>query len=284
MIRIPKNLSFFEDLLCQITPHLHAQSKVICGAMVKHLAKGAFDLLNQYIGPTTTSLAQKKARLVFADFRADFPANLQSDFQKKPISSPYPIQLKIALADDDQNTPLHFDLPFVNHSNLFSREKLDIGTRFFLDHLPQGNFKTILDLGCANGIIGIAAKKLNPSAKIIFSDESSMAIQSAETNYRNYFPEDSPELCWTNCYENQTPQSLDLVLCNPPFHQGTTLGDFIAWQMFKDAHHALTNGGTLRVIGNSHLHYPAALKKIFGNSQVISKNAKFTITEAVKNR
>lgn len=259
LIQIPKNMSFFEDILCHLTQHLHSQSKVICGSMVKHLAPTSFDLLNKYIGKTSTSLAQKKARLVFADF------------EKTQVQSPYPVSVKIE----------SFETPFINHSNLFSREKLDIGTRFFLEHIPRGDFKSILDLGCANGIIGIKAKMINPAAKIYFSDDSAMAIESARTNFENNF-KDEANYFWTNCFEGQPKNSLDLVLCNPPFHQGNTIGDFIAWQMFQDAYDTLKVGGTLRVIGNSHLGYQIKLKKLFGNSNIIATNSKFIICDARK--
>lgn len=259
LIQIPKNMSFFEDILCHLTQHLHAQSKVICTSMVKHLAPTSFDLLNKYIGKTSTSLAQKKARLVFADF------------EKTVVQSPYPMSVKIE----------NFDLPFTHHSNLFSRDKLDIGTRFFLEHIPKGDFKSILDLGCANGIVGIKAKMINPYARILFSDDSAMAIESAKTNYENHF-QDEAGFYWTNCFEGQPKNSLDLVLCNPPFHQGNTIGDFIAWQMFQDAHDSLRPGGIHRVIGNSHLGYQVKLKKLFGNSSIVATNSKFIICDARK--
>ena len=259
LIQIPKNMSYFEDILCHVSNHLNPQSKVICGSMVKHLAATSFDLLNKYIGKTTTSLAQKKARLVFADF------------EKSPAVSPYPLSVKMD----------SFEIPFTNHSNLFSRDKLDIGTRFFLEHIPRGDFKSILDLGAANGIIGIKAKMVNPNARIIFSDDSAMAIESAKINYKKNF-KDEADFLWTNCFENQPKNSLDLVLCNPPFHQGTTIGDFISWQMFHDAYEALKVGGTLRVIGNSHLGYQQKLKKLFGNSRIVATNPKFIICDARK--
>ena len=259
LIQIPKNLSYFEDILAHLTKHLSPGSKIICGAMVKHLSTGSFDLLNRIIGVTTTSLAQKKARLVFASF------------EKSPLESPYPLEVSIE----------GFEKKFTHHSNLFSREKLDIGTRFFLDHLPKGEFQTILDLGCANGVIGIKAKMLNPAAQIIFSDDSAMAILSSQKNYDIFFP-DSARFEWTNCFENGEAQSVDLVLCNPPFHQQNTVGDFIAQAMFKDAYKVLKKGGLIRVIGNSHLGYQMKLKSMFGNSRIIATNSKFMIIDAVK--
>lgn len=257
LIRIPKNMSFFEDQLCHLTHHLHPHSKIICASMVKHLAPTSFELLNKFIGSTTTSLAEKKARLIFADF------------QKEKITSPYPQSIKVD----------GFEKPFVNHSNLFSREKLDIGTRFFLEHIPKGSYKKILDLGCANGIIGIKAKLQNPEAKIIFSDESWMAVKSARENYSQRF-KDEADFFWTNCFEDRSMKDIDLVLCNPPFHQQNTIGDFIAWEMFKDSFEVLRTGGTLIVIGNSHLGYQIKMKKIFGNSKIISTNQKFMVCEA----
>lgn len=257
LIQIPKNLSFFEDILCHLTHHLKEGSQVICGAMVKHLAPSSFELLGKYIGTTTTSLAQKKARLIFAGF------------ERERVDSPYPIKVAID----------GFERPLINHSNLFSREKLDIGTRFLLENMPGGHFESVLDLGCANGIIGLRAKQLYPKARIAFSDESAMAIESARENYGSYFT-DEAAFHWTNCFESGEKQSKDLILCNPPFHQGNTIGDFIAWQMFTDAKEALKKGGLLRVIGNSHLGYQVKLKKIFSNSQVMAKNKKFMIIDS----
>ncbi len=257
LIRIPKNMSFFEDQLCHLTQHLNKNSKIICGSMVKHLAPTSFDLLNKYIGTTSTSLAEKKARLVFADF------------QKEKTISPYPQSVQLD----------GFEKQFLNHSNLFSREKLDIGSRFFLDHIPQGHFQKILDIGCANGVIGIKAKMQNPKAKIVFSDESWMAIKSARENYKNHF-QDEAEYYWTNCFEEKNSKNIDLVLCNPPFHQQNTIGDFIAWQMFKDSFEVLDKGGKLLVIGNSHLGYQIKMKKIFGNSTILATNQKFMICES----
>lgn len=259
LIQIPKNMSFFEDILATLTHHLHPGSKVICMAMVKHLSSTSFDLLGKYIGATTTSLAQKKARLIFANF------------EKTPALSPFPIQVHMD----------GFEKFFTNHSNLFSREKLDIGTRFFLEHIPQGNFEKILDLGCANGIIGIKAKMVNPKATIYFSDESYMAIKSSKANYEAYHS-DPGIFHWTNCFENQEKNFLDLVLCNPPFHQQNTIGDFIAWQMFQDSYRSLKKGGSIRVIGNSHLGYHVKLSRLFGNSQIVAKNSKFMICESFK--
>ncbi len=148
LIKIPKSLSFFEDILAHLTNVLKPNTFIIFGGMVKYLTKNYFELIEKYIGEATTSLAQKKARLIFSSFKGDIK------------SSPFPQSIYIE----------ELKAEFINHSNLFSRNKLDIGTRFFLEYIPSGNYKTILDLGCANGIIGIKAKLNNPNSNIIFTE------------------------------------------------------------------------------------------------------------------
>ncbi len=260
VLRIPKTMSFFEDILCHLSHHLKAGALLICASMIKYLAKTSFELLDRLIGSTTTSLARKKARLVFAQF------------ERTPTPSRYPLKVSVEM----------FGIPFVNHSNLFSHDKLDIGTRFFLEHIPRGSFKNILDLGCGNGIIGIAAGIAHPSAKLYYSDESAMAIESTKVNHRTFLPDRMAEFHWNYCYESRKHASVDLVLCNPPFHQGGPQNESIAKQMFRNAHHALVPGGTLRVIGNTFLGYPLILKQIFGNSHKVSSNSKFTIVDSIK--
>ena len=76
--------------------------------------------------------------------------------------------------------------------------------------------------------------------------------------------------------------SIDVILCNPPFHQQTATTDHIAWQMFKDSHRVLKKGGELRIIGNRQLGYHIKLKRIFGNEKLIASNDKFVTISAIK--
>lgn len=260
LIYLPKSLTFFEDILCKISNILESNTPIIFTGMVKHISNGHFELIEKYIGDLTTSLSVKKARLIY------------SYFTKKSILSPYPKEVNI----------LGFDNEFTNHSNIFSRNKLDIGTRFFLENIPNNINGHILDLGCANGIIGIKAKILNSNSKIYFNDESYMAIKSALANYAKYNFADEAKFLWTHCTENLGDTKFDLILCNPPFHQGTTISKDIAIDMFKSSFRILKKGGRLRIVANSHLGYQKNLKRIFGNYALLNSNKKFVILESVK--
>ena len=260
VIKLPKSHAYLEDILCKITAHINSDTKIIAGAMAKNIHSSTLKLFEKIIGKTTTSLAKKKARLIFSNFT-----------NNKIVSSPYPQCFEI---ETDNTT-----LKICNEANVFSREKLDIGTRFFLENMPDSNrFENIIDLGCGNGLLGIIAAQQNTDAKLSFSDESYMAVASAKENFKAAFGQQrKANFLVTDCLQDMANGSADLILCNPPFHQNHVVGDHIAWQMFNEAHVALKQGGEFWIVGNHHLAYHTKLKKIFGGYTVAASNKKFAV-------
>ena len=151
-------------------------------------------------------------------------------------------------------------------------------------HLPEcDNCQHIIDLGCGNGILGIIARRLQPQAHISFVDESYMAIDSAKMNHKQNILHDGKtdaSFHVNNCLQGWQHKA-DLILCNPPFHQAHSMGDQIAWQMFKQSKEQLNKGGELWIVGNRHLGYHSKLKHLFGHCQTLGSNKKFTVLKAV---
>ena len=263
IIKIPKSLAMLEDQLYRLRSHLQPNTQIIGAGMAKHIHTSTLKLFEKIIGPTHTSLAMKKARLIHSQFNESL----------QHVSSPYPKQFQL-------EKPA---LTLSNHANVFSQSKLDIGSRFFLEHIPSFKTpKTIVDLGCGNGLIGIIAALKNPQSKIIFTDESYMAIDSAKTNFIHALPDRSAQFHVTDCLNGIEKKSVDVILNNPPFHQQHSVGDQIAWQMFKESLTTLKKGGELWVIGNRHLNYHVKLKRLFGNVKTIASNKKFVILRSIK--
>ncbi len=264
LIKVPKTLALLEDELIRLHPLLTPSTQVIVAGMIKHLPSSIWKLLERLVGETTTSLARKKARLIFA----------LPDARLMAPSSPYPVHYRLEGSD----------YLITNHANVFSRDSLDIGTRFFLQHIPVKPGKAdIVDLGCGNGLLGLKAAEQNPDACIYFVDESFMAVASAKENfYRAFGLGRDVDFCVGDGLTDFKSDSVDLVLCNPPFHQHNTVGNQIAVGMFKQAHKALRPGGELRVIGNRHLEYHTHLNRIFGAHSIIASNSKFIIFRAIK--
>ena len=171
-----------------------------------------------------------------------------------------------------------------NHANVFSNSRLDIGSRFFLQHLPRRDAVcSIIDLGCGNGVVGLMAAYINPQAELMFVDESYMAVASAKVNFHAALGQTrKAEFRVNDGLDGVAADSADLVLLNPPFHQQHAIGDATAWRMFRQSRHCLKSGGELRIIGNRHLGYQAKLKRIFGNCSLVDSNSKFVICSALK--
>ncbi|PKG98261.1 methyltransferase [Paraglaciecola sp. MB-3u-78] len=270
LLKIPKTTALLEQQLIDLQARVTPSTTVIAAGKANLIQKSTLALFEKYLGRTTTSLAKKKARLVFCQ-----PTGIKSH------SSPYP-------------TIWYTDKPrfeISNLANVFARQQLDIGARFMLEHLSKlANMdnKTVIDLGCGNGVLGLYILNQHKQTKVVFVDESYMAVASAKHNVLLNLAEKEPQTDFivNNCLDNFTKKSkftdVDIVLCNPPFHQQNAITDHIAWQMFKDAKSVLQNGGQLVVVGNRHLDYPNKLKRLFGNATIVATNQKFSILSATK--
>ncbi|WP_390592825.1 methyltransferase [Simiduia litorea] len=263
LIKLPKNLSLLEDQLYRYRDHITPNTKIMAAGMVKHMAAGVFTLFESILGATKTSLAKKKARLIFCQ--------------------PDPTQWQAATALKTQYLLENTNYQIIIYPNVFSRESLDIGTRFFLQHFPKKvDAEKIADIGCGNGVLGLVAAGKYPEATIDFYDESYMAVACAEENFTRAWPDRAASFRVDDGMSSATPGSYQLIVCNPPFHQHNVVGDFVALQMFRDAKLALQQGGEFWLVGNRHLGYKEHIKHLFGNCMVVASNQKFVVLKAIK--
>ncbi|HCD1613744.1 TPA: 23S rRNA (guanine(1835)-N(2))-methyltransferase RlmG [Serratia marcescens] len=263
LIRVPKALALLEQQLRALRHVVTEDTLIVAGAKARDVHTSTMQLFEKVLGPTRTSLAWKKARLIFC--------------QAADIVPPAAAETT-DWALDGTDWQIH------NHANVFSRGSLDIGARLFMEHLPRGLNGHIVDLGCGNGVIGLTALAQNPEAQVTFVDESYMAVASSELNVEHNLPQelDRCQFEVNNALAGIERESVQAVLCNPPFHQQHAITDHTAWQMFCDAKRCLQVGGELRIVGNRHLDYHQKLKRLFGNCTLVASNKKFVILRAVK--
>ena len=263
LIKIPKTLALLEQQLRALRLVATAETRIIAGAKARDIHNSTLALFEKILGPTTTTLAWKKARLINCTFTAPTLADAPQTLSWTLEGTPWTIH---------------------NHANVFSRTGLDIGARFFMQHLPDNLEGEIVDLGCGNGVIGLTLLDKNPEATVVFVDESPMAVASSRLNVETNMPDalDRCEFMINNALSGVEPFRFNAVLCNPPFHQQHVLTDNIAWEMFHHARRCLKVNGELYIVANRHLDYFHKMKKIFGNCETIATNSKFVVLKSVK--
>jgi 23S rRNA (guanine1835-N2)-methyltransferase len=262
LIKIPKTSALLEYQLHRLRSSVTSSTRIIAAGMTRHIHTSTLKVFEKFIGPTRTSLARKKARLIFAEFDPSLKPNPPNERMTYSLSTP--------------------DLTMVAYPNVFSRGKLDRGTRMLLAHLPSvARGARVVDLGCGDGVIGLAMAKNQPQCILDFIDESHMAVASARENWsgNHMNPEHAHFIASDGLYDAE-PSSVDLVLCNPPFHQGQAMGDHLAWRMFMQAKRVLRPGGELRIVGNRHLHYHEKLNRLFSNCTLVASDPKFVVLSA----
>lgn len=209
LIKVPKQLALLEQQLRALREVVTPETRIIAAAKARDVHNSTLALFEKILGTTTTSLAWKKARLIHCVFTAPELADAPQTYSWKLDGTPWTIH---------------------NHANVFARSGLDIGARFFLQHLPSDLEGEIADLGCGNGVIGLQALAQNPNASVMFTDESHMAVASSRLNVERNLPDDIArcEFMVNNSLSGIEPDRFTAILCNPPFHQQHAITDHIA--------------------------------------------------------
>ncbi|MEW1720377.1 methyltransferase [Streptomyces sp. NPDC093109] len=269
IVRIPKSLALLADQLHRLAPGIHPGTVVLATGRVTEIHTSTLKLFEQILGPTTTSLAVRKARLIFC---SPAPGRVRT-----PSPWPHSYALPDGIGAVSGRT-------VVNHAGIFCAERLDIGTRFLLRHLPHRHGpEHVIDLGCGNGVVGTAAALDNPAARVTFIDESFSAVASAEATFRkNVDAGTAAEFLLGDTLNGIPAGTADLILNNPPFHTHQSTTDATAWRMFTGSRAALRTGGELWVVGNRHLGYHVKLRRLFGNCETVTSDPKFVILRSVK--
>lgn len=264
LLKLPNNHSYLQYILQQLATVVTTDTVVLASAKAKDINRNVLAIFERAIGQASASLAVKKCRLIHCTVNA----------QQHEVSD-FPLRWPL------EQTPY----TLVNHANVFSREKLDQGARFFLQHLPETpNGDLVIDLGCGNGVLSLALLSQNNDIQLICADESYMAVESARLTIAENLPERLSQCQFfaDDCLSRQSDKTADYILCNPPFHQQHAVTSHIAYQMFQDAKRVLKQGGRLRIVANRHLDYAQMLKRLFGNCRQLAADPKFVILEVIK--
>ncbi|MDP3994575.1 MAG: methyltransferase, partial [bacterium] len=114
-----------------------------------------------------------------------------------------------------------FKFKFAVAETLFSTFCIDHGTDILIRSIVVNNPKTILDLGCGYGPLGIILAKTNPDSQVTMVDSNLLAVRYTEHNLQNNSVSNATVLGGLGM-ESVLDKTFDLIVSNIPAKIGDT--------------------------------------------------------------
>lgn len=257
---LPKSMDLFESYLLEISGKIKPDFRLAASFQTKHFTPRMISIAEKYATKVSQSRAYKKSRLLMLE------------------------SFKLDVASEPPLKSLAFrGKAYQQHLGVFSGNHIDYATQFLLDSWRDIDLlrtisppRNLLDIGIGNGVIGDQLLTHHyPAARLFGTDVSYAAIRSARMNCP-----DSVELKWVSSLRSLDAVQFDLIVTNPPFHDGhrNTIDPTI--NLFKQARNLLVAGGYLVVVANRHLNYVTHLEQLFEEVIEVAENQKFVIYRA----
>jgi 16S rRNA (guanine1207-N2)-methyltransferase len=262
VMRLPKGLAALDAAAEAVARWADPSVVLLAGGRVKHMSRGMNEVLRHHFGAVRASLGAQKSRVLMASE------------PRRVEESRYP------LSGFDSELGLEIRA----YGGTFAGPSVDLGTRFllsFADSFPPET-RRVVDLGCGTGLLAVSAARRLPAAAVLALDTSRAAVQSAAATARANGVADRVEVRRTHLMTGVPDRSVDLILCNPPFHRGNSRDSAVAFEMLAEAARTLQAGGELWTVFNSHLPYLRTLRRLIGQTTVLGQNSGYTVTRSVQ--
>ncbi len=176
----------------------------------------------------------------------------------------------------EQVTVRGIELRLQQDERIFARGRLDPATALLAGcfEVPAG--AAVLDLGCGGGVLGILAALLAPTSTVTLADADPLAVEVSRQNaslngVRNVTVHLSDVL------RDVPAATYDVVLMNPPFHQGRTQDVGIAHRFIAEAAAVLRPGGRLYVVCNRFLRYEPVIVQHVGPVTEVAGDTRYKV-------
>lgn len=132
-----------------------------------------------------------------------------------------------------------FSLVFNSDNGVFSKDHLDFGSKLLIETMIKNinKNKSILDVGCGYGFIGISLAKILNS-KVVMVDVNKRAVHLTNMNIKEN--KVNAQAFESNIYEN-IKEKFDVIVSNPPIRAGKN----IVLEILERAHEFLNINGEL---------------------------------------
>ena len=260
LVQAPKALEALREIAEVLAASAAPDVTVLVGGRVKHMTHAMNDVLRDSFTDVSATLARQKSRVLIAR-------------GPRPSPSSFPRR---------QEHP-DLGLTVCAHGAAFAGTKIDIGTRTLLAALDRAAPATsALDLGCGTGILAAAMARSRPGLEVVAADQSAAAVASARATAEVNGLGERIRVVRDDAADSLPDASVDLVVCNPPFHVGAAVGTTAADRLCVAAARVLRPGGQLWTVYNSALRYKPTLSRLVGPTHVAERTPKFTVTVSTR--
>jgi 16S rRNA (guanine1207-N2)-methyltransferase len=152
---------------------------------------------------------------------------------------------------------------------VFSRGRVDQGTRRLLDVLDVDASAGVLDVGCGSGVIGAWLRA--GGSTVESCDVDAVAVEAAARTAGSAFASD---------VYSDVSETYDVIVTNPPFHAGVRTTSGVAIRMIEGAPSHLAAGGVMWLVANRFLDYLTPLRDTFARAEIVSEDNKFRVYNA----
>ncbi len=162
----------------------------------------------------------------------------------------------------------------------FSHGRLDGGTERLLAFLADDRErrKRVLDLGAGCGVLGASLALLSHTRKVTLVESSYAGVESSRRTLlaNGLVSKEQAEAVLADVGE--APRGpFDLIVTNPPFHDGRDQDRQLLGHFADAASHRLARGGRFLVVANRHLGYHDDLAARFRHVEVAWEDTRFRI-------
>lgn len=169
------------------------------------------------------------------------------------------------------------DMVFDALPGVFSADRLDEGTKLLVEHLDVPDGGSVLDVGCGAGVIGVVAARRG-AGSVTMTDASLLAVATATRNAP--LASVPVDVVAGDVFDGVTEQRFDLIVSNPPFHQGKMVDYDMPQRLIAEATDHLKPGGRLVLVANAFLPYDRVMRDHLAEVEVIAATRQYRVLSA----
>lgn len=151
---------------------------------------------------------------------------------------------------------------FLSDAGVFSKNRLDNGTFYLLKAVSELKLgKTLLDLGCGIGILGLVIASENEGVEeVVLSDINERALNLAASNKERIKINKKIEIINSDVYEKLENRRFMTIVSNPPIRAGKK----VTYRIYDEASDHLENGGSLIIVVRKQQGSPSVIRHLQG--------------------